>query len=145
MIRSSTSVPSELEGPVWGEQLAASDWKQARTHLWVLASIVVCTVILRFRPEWVMGLSLQCVLRSIFHLKCPFCGMTRDFVTILHGHRPELNPFSSLAAVFIYFAYPLLFVWAWQRRKLDLFYRPAVYRLVAVGLLMMFVVNNLRK
>jgi hypothetical protein len=145
MIRSSISVPSELEDPIGDVPLAARDWKQARTHLCVLLSIIVCTAILRYRPEWVMRLSLECVLRSVFHLKCPFCGMTRDFVAILHGQQPELNPFSWLAVVGIYFAYPLAFVCAWQRRKLDLFYRPAVYRLVAVGLAVMFVVNNLRK
>jgi hypothetical protein len=145
MIRCSVSVPSELEGPIGDAQLAASDWKQVRTHLCVLLSMIVCTVIFRYRPEWVMGVSLQCIMRSVFHLKCPFCGMTRDFVAILHGNRPELNPFSWLAVIGIYFAYPLVFVWAWQRRKLDLFYRPAVYRLVAVGLVVMFVINNLHK
>jgi len=90
-----------------------------------------------------MGLSLQCVVRSVFHLKCPFCGMTRDFVAILHGQHPEQNPFSWLAVVVIYFAYPAVFVWAWLNRKLDVFYQPAVYRLLIAGLVLMFVVNNL--
>jgi len=126
-------------------RITANDWKQARTHLCVLAAMIVCTAILRFWPDWVMGLSLQCVLRSVFHLKCPFCGMTRDFVAILHGQHPELNPFSWLAAIGMYFVYPVVFVWAWLNRKLDVFYRPVVYRLFAVGLILMFVANNLRK
>ena len=109
----------------------------------VLALIAIGTAILRSRPEWVMGLSLQCVMLSVFHLKCPFCGMTRDFVAILHGQHPELNPFSGLAAVVIYFAYPAIFVWAWLNQKLDVFYRPVVYRLFVVGLALMSVVNNL--
>ena len=137
------SVPSELETPGWHARFTASDWKQARTHLWILAVIVTGTAVLRFRQEWVMGLSLQCVVRSVFHLKCPFCGMTRDFVAILHGQHPEQNPFSWLAVVVIYFVYPAVFVWAWLNRKLDVFYRPVVYRVVAVGLVLMFVLNNL--
>jgi len=145
MISMPTTTTSEIEAPVLGKQFAASDWEQARTHLLVLLSILVCTTILRLHPEWVMGLSLECILRSVFHLKCPFCGMTRDFVAILHGQHPELNPFSWLAAVVIYLAYPVAFVWAWLYRKLDVFYRPALYRVVAVGLVLMFVVNNLRK
>jgi len=117
----------------------------ARTHLWVMFSIVVGTCILRFRPKWIMGLSLECILHSVTSLNCPFCGMTRDFVAILHGQHPELNPFSWLAAVVIYCVYPAVFVWAWLCRKLDLFYRPVVYKLLAAGLFLMFVVNNLRK
>jgi len=109
----------------------------------VLSAIAACTAVLRFRPEWVMGHSFNCILLSVFHVKCPFCGMTRDFVALLHGQRPELNPFSWFAAVLLYLAYPAIFVWAWLSRKFDVFSRPVVYRLFAVGLVLMFVVNNL--
>jgi len=145
MMRPHAALLLRSHAPVWGSRLTAAEWKQARTHMLVLGAMIACTAILRFRPEWVMGLSLQCVLRSVFHLKCPFCGMTRDFVAILHGQRPELNPFSWFAAVLLYFAYPLVFAWAWLNQKFDVFYRPVVYRVCAVGLILMFVVNNLHK
>src|SRR4051812_13457917 len=27
-----------------------------------------------------------CLFRAMFHVDCPFCGMTRSFVALAHGH-----------------------------------------------------------
>ena len=116
-----------------------------RPHFIILALIVMLNAILRINPEWAMGLSYQCLMKSVFHLKCPFCGMTRDFAAILRGHPPELNPFSWAAVVFIYCVYPVAVVWACLRGRADMFQRPMVYKVLAVTLLVMFVVNNLQK
>ena len=114
-----------------------------QTHLLVLALIVVATVLLEFWPTQVMALNGACLFRSVLHIKCPFCGMTRDFAAILHGHQPKFNPFSWAAAAVAYVLYPGVFLWAWRKRRLDVFYLPVVTKTGLAGLVVMFVVNNL--
>lgn len=43
-----------------------------------------------------------CWFHAVFHLDCPFCGMTRSFVALAHGH--------LVAALRFHPAGPLLFV-----------------------------------
>jgi len=116
-----------------------------RTHLGVLICIAALTIVLYYWPEWVLRLPLACVMRSWLGMRCPFCGMTRDFVTILHGRSPALNVFSWPAAVVIYGIYPPMVLWLWRRGRLDWFYRPVVRRTVVVALVAMFAVNNFAK
>jgi hypothetical protein len=117
--------------------------EQISTHIVILAGIVVGTAVLRLCPQWVLQNGPSCVFQTFLHLNCPFCGMTRDFVAILHGQQPSLNRFSWMAAAMLYLGYPALFFWAWSRQRLSLFYRPAVHRVVAAALVVMLVVNNL--
>ena len=116
---------------------------KCRTHYFILGSIVALTELLRFCPDWVLLHSSGCVMKTYLHLSCPFCGMTRDFVAILHRHKPEFNRFSWMAIVVVYLVYPALFVWARITRRLSVFHQPATYRLVGAVLLLMFAVNNL--
>jgi hypothetical protein len=116
---------------------------ESRTHWAILGLLVGCTALLRFRPEWALAHGPVCVTRMLLHVNCPFCGMTRDFVAMLHGRKPELNPFSGVAAVMVYVVYPILFFWARLKERLSLFHQPAVHRAVAAALIVMFVVNNL--
>lgn len=116
--------------------------EKQRTHLSVLASIVLGTLVLRLWPGWVMRLDLACVLEKYAGIRCPFCGMTRDFMAILHGKAPELNVFSWPAICSVYLAYPLLVVWLWRRGRLEWFHQPVVVRGVVVGLVVMMAVNN---
>ena len=114
-----------------------------RTHLIILGCIVAATALLRFAPPSVLANDPSCVFHTLFHLNCPFCGMTRDFTDILHGQKPHLNPFSWIAVCVIYIAYPALFFWAWSQQRLALFHQPAVHKAVAAVLVVMLVVNNL--
>ena len=75
------------------------DRRAVRTHLGVLICIAALTIVLYCWPEWVLRLPLACVMRSWLGVRCPFCGMTRDFVAILHGRSPALNVFSWPTAV----------------------------------------------
>ena len=115
---------------------------QVWTHLGAIAFLYLAAIILALRPQWAMGLSLQCVMLSVFHIKCPFCGMTRDFVAILHGQLPTLNPFTWATVTALYLGYPFVFLLAWRKRRLDIFYRPLVYKVGCVGLVLMCLVNN---
>src|SRR6185503_6456500 len=62
-------------------------------------------------PRLIEALPLGCVLYASTGIRCPFCGMTRDFLTILHGSWPHQNVFSVPAAFVIWFVYP---AWAWS-------------------------------
>jgi hypothetical protein len=125
------------------DDLAQPERGQAATHLLILGCIVMLSALLHFFPTASLAFGPSCVFHTLFHLNCPFCGMTRDFVGILHAQKPLLNPFSGIAAVVIYCVYPAFFLWAWTRRRLALFHHPAVHKCIAVVLLVMFVVNNL--
>ncbi len=109
----------------------------------MLCLMVAATVVLRFHPEWVLGLGLHCGLQQMFGLKCPFCGMTRDFVAMLHGRRPMLNPASPFMAFVVYGVYPVAVAMAWRRGRFDWFSKPLVYRVLGICLAAMFLVNNL--
>ncbi|MGC2300899.1 MAG: DUF2752 domain-containing protein [Acidobacteriaceae bacterium] len=113
-------------------------------HLWVLAGLVVATVVLAVWPGWVVHAGYRCELQRLVGLRCPFCGMTRDFAAMLHGGRPSLNPCSWMAAVVAYGVYPATLAVAWRTRRLDVFRSEAVRRGMVVALGAMLVVNNLR-
>lgn len=113
-------------------------------HLWVLAGLVVATVVLAVWPDWVVHAGYRCELQALFGLRCPFCGMTRDFVAMLHGERPTLNPCSWAAAIVVYGVYPAALAVAWRAGRLDVFHSEVVRRGMVVALGAMLVVNNLR-
>ncbi len=115
---------------------------QLWTHLGAIATLYALALILALRPQWAMGLSVQCMMLTIFHIKCPFCGMTRDFVAILHGQPTTLNPFTWATVAALYLGYPFVFLLAWRKQRLDVFYRPAVYKVGCAVLVLMCLVNN---
>jgi hypothetical protein len=112
-------------------------------HFAILIGIALCTLVLGFFPGFVAAHGPSCVFHSLFRLNCPFCGMTRDFVAILHGQQPSLNRFSWIAFFVVYLGYPVCFVWALRQGKLGLFHRPGVHKAIAAMLAVMLVVNNL--
>ncbi len=109
-----------------------------------MGAALACTVVLAFWPQDVTGVGYRCVIDSLFGIRCPFCGMTRDFAAILHGTRPALNPCSWLAAIVVYVVYPAAVLVAWRTRRLDWFYGRALGYGVVVALAVMTVLNNLR-
>jgi len=112
-------------------------------HLAVMAGIALCTGVLLLWPQAVLAAGYQCRLHALFGVRCPFCGMTRDFAAMLHGQRPVENPCSRLALVVVYGVYPTAVVIAWWRKSLDVFYGKALCCGVAVALAAMLVLNNL--
>jgi hypothetical protein len=117
---------------------------QLASHLMVLAGLVVATLVLKIWPHWVVDAGYRCGMQLLLGLRCPFCGMTRDFAAMLHGQRPSLNPCSWVAAVLVYVIYPTAVLAAWRKRRLDWFYCRTSRCGLAVALAVMLVLNNLR-
>ena len=113
-------------------------------HLWMLAAMAVGTLVLAVWPEWVVQAGYRCGLRALTGLRCPFCGMTRDFAAMLHGERPARNPCSWVAAIVVYGVYPAAVLVGWRRGRLNFFHGAAVKYGVMVALAAMLVLNNLR-
>jgi hypothetical protein len=120
----------------------AASQRQLWTHVGIIACLYAGAILLALRPQWVAGFSLHCAMLSIFHIKCPFCGMTRDFVAILHGKQPTLNPFTWPTVAVLFLGYPGTFFLAWRKRRLDIFYWPVVYKVGLACLVLMCFVNN---
>ena len=113
-------------------------------HLWMLAAMAAATVVLAVWPEWVVHAGYRCQLQILLGLRCPFCGMTRDFAAMLHGERPALNPCSWVAAMVVYGVYPAAVLVGWRRGRLNFFQGAAVKYGVMTALAAMLVLNNLR-
>jgi len=123
---------------------AEASRRQLWTHLGIIAFIFTAAIVLALQPQWILGHTAQCVMLSVFHIKCPFCGMTRDFVAILHGQLPTLNPSSWVSLAALYLGYPFVFLLAWRKRRLDMFLQPVVCKVGLVCLVLMCIANNLQ-
>jgi hypothetical protein len=76
-------------------------------HLLVLALIAAGTLLLACWPQAILHAGYRCGFQMLLGIRCPFCGMTRDFAAILHGGRPAQNPFSWPAVCAVYLLYPV--------------------------------------
>ena len=115
------------------------------THCVMLVCILAATLIAALRPEWLQVLPVRSQLLQIFGIKCPFCGMTRDFVSIWHHQNAVLNPGSWAAAITVYTVYPILIVWASITRRLDIFQHPVLRATVFSAVALLWIANNLHR
>ncbi|MBA2306324.1 MAG: DUF2752 domain-containing protein [Acidobacteria bacterium] len=61
------------------EPTRRTDWQEALCAVSV-SSAWFC---LFYLPDWLLAVPLVCVLRTIFGVPCPFCGMTHDFILMV--------------------------------------------------------------
>jgi hypothetical protein len=114
-----------------------------RQHLLLLALLALAAVVLIAMPDALLRLHYQCVLHALTGLRCPFCGMTRDFALMAHGQQPQNNPGSPLLAFALYVVYPAwLLTAALRRRAWPLLNREKAVRALVVGMAALFVGNN---
>ena len=113
------------------------------SHLAVLASMLGATLALELWPRQLTTLGNRCVMSLVFGIRCPFCGMTRDFALMLHGHAPVNNPSSWLALVAVYAVYPAMLLWAVRTGRTNIFSNPVISRALLAAVGMMWVANNL--
>jgi hypothetical protein len=118
--------------------------RELAPHLVVLGAMLVCTLVLAIWPQGVLHAGYRCGMQMLLGLRCPFCGMTQDFSSMLHGRKPVQNPCSWIAAAVVYVVYPTAVLVAWRRKRLDWFHGRALGCGVAVALVQMTVLNNLR-
>jgi hypothetical protein len=115
---------------------------ELRLHLAVMTGMFMCTAVLALDPQWLLHADYRCQLHMLSGIRCPFCGMTRDFVAMLHGSPPAQNPCSLFAAIFVYGLYPVAVFAAWRAGRLEWFHSAAVRCGVVVVLSIMLVANN---
>lgn len=115
-----------------------------RPHLLALVGIAAGTLALACWPQAALDAGYRCELQMLVGLRCPFCGMTRDFAAILHGRQPVWNPCSWFAACVVYGLYPAAVFAAWKQNRLEMSYCRAARNGVALALAVMLVLNNLR-
>jgi len=113
-----------------------------REHLLVLGCVYLTSIFLVFAPHAVLDLHYRCILSMVTGIRCPFCGMTRDFILMFQGLPPRNNPGSLMAAVAIYVAYPVWLALAalWRPNWLQVSRRRL--RNVLVGIMLVLFVSN---
>jgi len=115
-----------------------------RQHALAVGFVVFGSLLLAFAPHAVLGMHYECVLHSMTGLRCPFCGMTRDFMLMTHGSLPRNNPGSLMVAFGLYVVYPLWLLIAVPRRRCWLLLpRESVIKALMVAMAVLFVCNNL--
>jgi hypothetical protein len=116
----------------------ASGWMPA---LKCGAMVAVGWTLLYWRGGTVLELIPACVLHAVTGMRCPFCGMTRDFVAIAHWACPSQNPCSAFVALCTLFAPVLVFVRAAGVVSVPL---HALRQTLIVFTMIAFVLNNVR-
>ena len=113
-----------------------------RHHALAVGFLVFGSLLLAFAPQAALGLRYQCLLHSLTGLRCPFCGMTRDFILMAHGSLPRNNPGSLMVAIGLYVAYPIWLVMAVVRGRSGLIEREWVIKGLVMAMAVLFVCNN---
>lgn len=115
-----------------------------KQHLLVMGSLVFGGLVLACLPDTVLGLQYQCMLHRMTGMRCPFCGMTRDFILMAHGSQPRNNPGSLVVALALYVAYPLWLVKTALGKPFRLLIRrERLIHALLFAMLLLFVGNNL--
>jgi hypothetical protein len=115
-----------------------------KQHALVLSSLLLGGLALAWMPDSLLGMRYQCVLHTVTGIRCPFCGMTRDFILMAHGSLPQHNPGSLFAALALYGAYPFWLARETLRGKAGLFVsREKAIRMLIMAMVLLLICNNL--
>ena len=68
-----------------------------------IIKLIVLFILLVFSLLVVFVFDLNCIFKSIFHIPCPGCGLTRAFKLILKGHFIQSLKYSVLALPILLF------------------------------------------
>ena len=112
-------------------------------HMLILGGLLLAAVILIWAPDTVLGVHYQCLLSRITGIRCPFCGMTRDFILMSSGILPRHNPASLFVAIVAYIGYPLWILIATFRGPRSLYMsREMILRFLPAVMAVLIVCNN---
>lgn len=115
-----------------------------RQHLLLLGFLLLAAMVAMAAPDAVLRLHYQCLLSKLTGIRCPFCGMTRDFILMSHGRRPVNNPGSVVVAVALYLVYPAWMLAQVLRTGDGLWIdRQKAMQFLGLGMVVLFICNNL--
>lgn len=114
-----------------------------KQHRLAIGGLALGGMLLACVPQALLGLQYQCMLHWMTGLRCPFCGMTRDFILMAHGAMPRNNPGSLVVALALYVAYPMWLAIAELRGSRLLVPREGVISGLVIAMVLLFVCNNL--
>ena len=115
-----------------------------KQHALVLSCLLFGGLALAWLPNVLLGVQYQCVLHRLSGIRCPFCGMTRDFILMAHGSLPQNNPGSLLVALALYCVYPVWLASVALRKPERLWVsREKVIRMLLIAMALLMVCNNL--
>ena len=117
------------------------DLSERIVGLVLLALLGAAVLIAAFAPTWMLGMVPGCWFHLITGWNCPFCGMTRDFVAVLHGRWNLQNPCSVPFFVLLFVVYPVAGVLSLLGR-IGPVRVPLSEKTVLLLLAGMFVLNN---
>ena len=78
-----------------------------KQHALIMGCLLLAAIALACAPHALLGVHYECVLHRLTGIRCPFCGMTRDFILMTHGSLPQNNPGSLFLALALYIVYPV--------------------------------------
>jgi hypothetical protein len=115
-----------------------------KQHWLLLGCVALAAIIIAWAPHAILGLHYQCLLSRATGIRCPFCGMTRDFILMSRGSLPRYNPGSLFVALAGYVVYPVWFAAAALCKPSSLLVsRKRVVQVLTAAIMILFVCNNL--
>jgi hypothetical protein len=116
-----------------------------RHHRVVAICLLAGAAVLPLAGPLLLGIGYECMLHRLTGLNCPFCGMTRDFVTLSQGNASFLNPGSPVLAALLFAVYPATVTWASVRGTHFPLSARTLRRWLIPAMSVMFIANNLPK
>jgi len=124
--------------------MPADSYIGPKQHAVVLGCLLLAGLALTWMPNVLLGMQYQCVLHALTGIRCPFCGMTRDFILMAHGSFPQNNPGSLFVALALYCGYPVWLASAARRGPGSLLVsRETTIRMVILTMVLLWICNNL--
>lgn len=116
-----------------------------------LYKVIVLLILLLFSYlVFIVKINIPCFFKSIFHISCPMCGLTRSIIALLNfdiGLSFYYNVLGIVVFIFIIInILLLLFDSVFNSHKLELLYKKIgnYYIIIIVMLVISMVINNIR-
>ncbi len=118
---------------------------ESAVHFILLLGILVLFLVLFISPELLLRVDMTCLFRRVTKMNCPFCGMTRDFISIAEGHLPKFNLLSPIIFIFIFFLYPAIVIISFFKHQPIRLNYSLTHKIFFLTMIIMLFINNLKR